>query len=186
MIRSTQAWGWLTAGVLALGLNGIYQDSGAAWVHRSIAEIAAHVEARTAPVLALAAGRAEWFLARTQSTGAQGEAASCRLQSAVARVQGRVAHAQSGMARYEAMSARREAAMARVEERMARVEADRARIEARMAERMRITPALFQDGETSIECPRVRVRVPHVDVNVPTVRVETPDVQVDVAGLGPA
>lgn len=186
-MKSIQEWGWLTAGVLALGLNGIYHDGGgAAWAHRCIERIASRIEVRTGPVLALAAGRAEWFLARTQSTAAQSEATSCRLQSAVASVQGRVVHAQDRAAHFEAMSAREQAAMARVEERMARMEADRARIEARMAERMRITPAIFKDGETSIECPRVRVHVPHVDVNVPTVRVEVPDVQVNVAGLGPA
>ncbi|MGD0760452.1 MAG: hypothetical protein ABR921_16250 [Candidatus Sulfotelmatobacter sp.] len=30
----TQAWAWLTAGVVALGLNGFYHDGGAAWAHR--------------------------------------------------------------------------------------------------------------------------------------------------------
>ncbi len=33
-MKTTQGWGWLTAGVLALGLNGIYHDGGAAWAHR--------------------------------------------------------------------------------------------------------------------------------------------------------
>ncbi len=35
-MKTTQGWGWLAAGVLALGLNGIYQDGGAAWAHRIV------------------------------------------------------------------------------------------------------------------------------------------------------
>ena len=35
-MKNTYAWGWLAAGVLALGLNGIYQDGGAAWAHRAL------------------------------------------------------------------------------------------------------------------------------------------------------
>ncbi|MGB8113306.1 MAG: hypothetical protein WCF22_06015, partial [Candidatus Sulfotelmatobacter sp.] len=65
-MKSTQAWGWLTAGVLGLGLNGIYHDGGAAWIHRCVEQIASRIEARTGPVLALASGRAEWFLAKAQ------------------------------------------------------------------------------------------------------------------------
>src|SRR5258707_14387247 len=32
-MRSNKAWYWLTAGVLALGLNGAYQDGQLGWAH---------------------------------------------------------------------------------------------------------------------------------------------------------
>jgi hypothetical protein len=38
-MKTTQAWGWLAAGVLALGLNGIYHDGGAAWAHRAVGRV---------------------------------------------------------------------------------------------------------------------------------------------------
>jgi hypothetical protein len=40
-MKNAQAWGWLAAGVLALGLNGIYQDGGAAWAHRAVTQVMA-------------------------------------------------------------------------------------------------------------------------------------------------
>src|SRR6267154_536780 len=55
----TEAWGWLAAGVLALGLNGIYQDGGAEWVRRDVDGIIARIADRSEAVLALAAGRAD-------------------------------------------------------------------------------------------------------------------------------
>lgn len=167
-MKSREAWGWLTAGVLALGLNGIYHDGGAAWVHRCADRIASRIEARTSPVLALATGRAEWFLAKAEMTAARGESSSCHVQSAVAHLQGRMAHAQGRFAQFEAMSARQEAAMARME-------ANRARIEARIA-RVRMEPAMFED--VGAHCPRVRVEVPRIAIP----QIDVPNVNVDVSG----
>ncbi len=65
-MKSTQAWGWLAAGVLALGLNGIYQDGGAAWAHRRSDRPDRRSSSRTEAVLALAAGRADWFVAKSE------------------------------------------------------------------------------------------------------------------------
>ena len=57
-----QGWYWLAAGVMALGLNGVYHQGGAEWTHRLVN--------RSAAVVALASGRAERFLgsAREQTT----------------------------------------------------------------------------------------------------------------------
>jgi len=153
-MKTTQAWGWLAAGVLALGLNGFYLDGGAVWAHRAANQLMAGISDRTGGVLALAAGRADWFMAKAETAAARQETASCRLATAMARVQTSLARTQGGMARFEAMSAREEASLARVE-------AERARIESRAA-RVHFTPAVFNAGEISVVCPRVNVRVPQI------------------------
>ena len=65
----TQAWGWLTAAVLAAGLNASYHDGGMQWAHR----IADRVEHNSNAVLALATGHADEFVteARVLSPRAQ-------------------------------------------------------------------------------------------------------------------
>jgi hypothetical protein len=159
-MKSMQGWGWLAAGVLALGLNGIYHDGGAVWARRNVGQVIEQIESRTGPVLALTAGRADWFLTQAKITAAQEQTASCRVATAVARFQTKMARNQTGMARIEEMSAREEAAIARIE-------ANRARIEAQVA-RARFEPAMFN----SVVCPRVRVRVPRVQISAPMVHVD--------------
>jgi hypothetical protein len=145
-MKLTQALVWLTAGVLALGLNGFYHDGGAQFAHRAMDRVAGQVTDRAEAVLALASGRADWFAAKTNMLVARDETSSCRLATAMARYQMRFARAQSGMDRFQAMTAREEAAFARME-------ASRARMEARFAQ-VRFEPANFD-----IECPRVHVSI---------------------------
>ncbi|MFZ1008050.1 MAG: hypothetical protein WAN65_14510 [Candidatus Sulfotelmatobacter sp.] len=159
-MKSIQGWGWLAAGGIALGLNGIYHDGGAAWARRNVGQVIERIESRTGPVLAMATGRADWFLTQAKITAAQEQTASCRAATAVARFQTKLARSETGMARIEEMSAREEAAMARIE-------ANRARIEAQVA-RARFEPAVFD----SVVCPRVRVRVPRVQISAPIVHVD--------------
>lgn len=171
----TQAWGWLAAGVLALGLNGIYQDGGAAWLHRNFDQAIAQVANRSESVLALATGRADWFLAKTNRAAQRNEMTSCRVANAVARaqtklarVQSKVAWAQGGMADFEAMSARHEAALAQLE-------ANRAQMEAQL-EQVRFSPVAFDGEKIRTICPRVRVhvsRMPRINMPAPEVHVET-------------
>ncbi len=175
-MKTTQAWGWLAAGVLALGLNGFYHDGGAVWAHRAVDQGMAGVSERTEGVLALAAGRADWFVAKSKMVAARDETASCRLATALARIQTKIARTQGGMARFEAMSAREEA-------QLARVEAERARIEARVA-RVRFAPAAFNPGGISVVCPRVNVSVPRISIpRSPMVRI--PEIHVEAVGAGP-
>ena len=122
-MKTTQGWGWLAAGVLALGLNGIYHDGGAAWAHRNVDGVMARIVNQSGAVIALASGRADRFVANANLVAARDETASCRLATAVARFQSKMARMQSGMAHFEAMSARQEAALARVEANRARIEA---------------------------------------------------------------
>jgi hypothetical protein len=175
-MKTTQAWGWLTAGVLALGLNGFYHDGGAAWAHRIADQVAEQSEA----VVDLASERVNGFIGRASLVAAREEPASCRLANAVARFQAKIARTQiartqTGVARFEAMSARQEAALARVE-------AQRARIEAQVA-RVRLAPVAFNTGEIPVvSCPRVRVNVPRVTIpRMPTLRIQAPVVRVDLS-----
>jgi capsule polysaccharide export protein KpsE/RkpR len=173
-MKTTQGWGWLAAGVLALGLNGFYHDGGAAWAHR----IANQVVQQSEALVEMASARSDRFMERTSLVVAHNETTSCRLATALARVQTKVARTQNGMAQFEAMSARQEVALARME-------ADRARIQAEVA--VRLAPVAF-DSVTipEVACPRVRVSVPRVSVpRVPVVRIPAPVVQVEMAGDGP-
>ncbi|HTU42847.1 MAG TPA: hypothetical protein VMF10_14150 [Candidatus Aquilonibacter sp.] len=160
-MKSTNAWGWLAAGVLALGLNGIYHDGGSAWAHRVLEPVIGRIAQRTAPVLALASGDAEGFVAETRAAFANNEIASCRWAASLARVESGAAGLQSGFARLQAVSAREEAQFARRQAEMARLEATRARIEARMAS-IRI-PDVKVDVDVPA-CPRIHVNIPRVSI----------------------
>jgi hypothetical protein len=174
-MKTTQAWTWLAAGVMALGLNGFYQDGGAAWAHRAVNVVVAPIVSRSEAVLALATGRADWFFAKANLGAARSETASCKLATAVERVQARMIRSQSGVADFEAMSARREAALARLD-------ANRARIEAQVA-RIRIAPVAFSIPVVS--CPQVRMNLPRVNVPKLRMAIPAPVVRVDVLGAGP-
>jgi hypothetical protein len=171
-MKTTQGWGWLAAGVLALGLNGFYQDGGLARAHEVVDAAIERVADRPGSFVELASERVERFVQNADLVVARDETASCRLAAAMAWFQTEMARTQTGLAHFEAMSARQEAAMARVE-------AERARIEARVA-RVRMMPVAFNTSEIPVvACPRIRVNVPRVRVPrvpmmpAPVVRVET-------------
>jgi hypothetical protein len=174
-MKTTQGWGWLTAGVLALGLNGFYHDGGAAWAHRVANRVAEQSEA----MVDLASERVDGFMGRASVLAVRDETASCRLATAMARFQTRIARTQNGMARFEAMSARQEAALARME-------ANRAGIEAQVV-RARLAPVAFDLVKMPvIDCPRVRVNVPRIKVpKMPMVKIPAPIVNVEMKGAGP-
>jgi hypothetical protein len=183
-MKTTQAWTWLAAGVLALGLNGLYHDGGAAWAHGVADEVVARVTDQTGALVNLASERADRFLKRADLVAARDGNTSCKLASAMARVQEKIVRTQSGMARVEAMSARREAVLARVEANRARIEADVARV--------RLSPVAFNTVEIpEVACPRVHVSVPRIEiprVNIPRprmVRISAPAVRVEMLGDGP-
>jgi len=46
-MKTTQGWGWLAAGVLALGLNGFYQDGGLEIAHRAVEGVVARIADRS-------------------------------------------------------------------------------------------------------------------------------------------
>jgi len=173
-MKTTQAWGWLAAGVVALGLNGFYQDGGAAWAHRAVDSVVERVADRSGALVELASERVDQVTEKANLVATGDEPASCRLASAMARFQTKIAATQAGVAHFEAMSARQEAALARVE-------ANRARIEAQ-AVRVRVAPVAFNALRIPVvACPRVRVNVPRVNVpRMPMIRVPAPMVHVEM------
>jgi len=171
-MKTTQGWGWLAAGVLALGLNGFYHDGGTAWAHRIVDRLADQSQA----LADVASERLGGYMGRANLVAVRDETASCRVATAIARVQTKMARTQNGMARFEAMSGRQEAALARVE-------ANRARIEARV----RLAPVTFNSvAAPVVVCPRVRVNVPRVNVpKLPVIKIPVPVVHVELPGTGP-
>jgi hypothetical protein len=164
-----QGWYWLAAGVMALGLNGVYHDGGAEWAHRLVN--------RSAAVVALASGHSERFLASAQLFSAPEQTLPCRVATAMARFQAGVAH-------FDAMTARQEGRLARLEASRAQLEAGRARMEAQVARLDFASASLNPEFGAAfvpkriklpVICPRVRVDIPRTFVRVPapTVRVET-------------
>jgi hypothetical protein len=163
-----QGWYWLAAGVMALGLNGVYHDGGAEWAHRLVN--------RSAVVVALASGHAERFLA-----SAREQTVLCRVAT---RFQTKMARTQTGFAHFDAMTAQQAAGLARLEANRAQFEAGRARMEAQVARLDFASAALSpefgaafgpQRIKLPVNCPRLRVNIPRTFVRVPapTVRVET-------------
>jgi hypothetical protein len=192
----TQAWGWLIAGIMALGLNGFYQDGGFAWAHRAVNE----VQRSTGAVLALASGRADRFLAQAQWIAERNQTASCPLSNAVTRIQTRItqrmnqrmmadavvdqtamADAQSGFDRIEAMSAREEAQMeanrARREEHRALMQSHLQARLVRLAQLRNVSAMQMVNAQS--RCPRVRVNIPRVEIpRIEIPRVHIPEVHV--------
>src|SRR5580698_2432736 len=128
MAMKTQALGWMAAGVLALSVNGVYQDGGARWVHRAVER----ATLETTGVLALATGRADRFLTEARLLTERDETASCRLGTALARMQTHVARSATQVSRMETLSAQEETQLARFEANQARMEAQVAAKVARL------------------------------------------------------
>jgi hypothetical protein len=172
----TQAWAWLTAGVVALGLNGFYHDGGAEWAHR----VADRISDQSAVVAERASGRAEQFLESAGMVAARSETASCRLSTALARAQNKMARTQNGFARFQtrfqAVSARNGTQVVELEMNQAQLEQ---RVEAQLA-RVSFASAVVNPVQVRVACPRVRVNVPVVriprveipEVNIPEIRVQ--------------
>jgi hypothetical protein len=167
-MKMTQAWGWLTAGVLAAGLNASYHDGGLQWAH----QVADRIEHGSAAALALASGRADQFLTEARLLTVRDETASCPWATTLARVRSRIDRSQAG---WDVMSAREEA-------QLARLEANRARMEAQIAGQtahlriatMDFAPVDFKAIPAPVVCPRIRVSVPRLPmIKAPVIRVET-------------
>ena len=154
-MKTTQAWAWLTAGVLALGLNGIYRDCVAPWAHQFVEQASLRAASGLEPV----STHVDELLARAQNVAARSESRNCRISSGVAQLQRFAAQSHSGVSRMEAMSARQQAQCARLEAARARIEAQVAR--AQFAT-MDLEPMEVNVPEIHVTCPRVRVIAPLV------------------------
>jgi hypothetical protein len=169
--KMTHAWGWLTVGVLAAGMNASYHNGGLHWAH----EIADHVQHNSAAVLALASGNATRFLSEAQALTAKNEKSSCRLASTLARVQSRISGVEQPGYRFEMMSAREES-------QLARLEANRERIEAQVQAQVAFAPVALKAIPAPVVCPRVHVNIPRMPLMKMPV---APEIHIDIPSAGP-
>jgi hypothetical protein len=178
-MKITQAWGWLTAGVLAAGLNASYHQGGLQWAH----EIAGHVQHNSAAVLALASGNADKFLAEVQSRKVRGEAQSCPLAGALSRAEHRISDSDLEVDESEVISLQQEAALARWDANRARIEAKFAAQTARFnLASAAFAPVMAKSFPVPIVCPRVRVNIPRMPmVKIPA----APKIHIDLPSAGP-
>jgi hypothetical protein len=170
----TQAWSWLTAGVVALGLNGFYHDGGAEWAHR----VADRISDQSAVVAERVSGRAQQFLDSAGMVAARSETASCRLSTALARAQSEMARTQNRFANFQAnfqaMSDQQGAQVVELEANQDQLEAQvEQRVEAQLA-RVQFASAVVDPVQVRVVCPRVRVNVPVVRIP----RVSIPEVSI--------
>jgi hypothetical protein len=181
--QMTQAWGWLTAAVLAAGLNASYHDGGLQWAH----QVADRVEHGSAAVLALTSGRADQFLTEARSLTARDETASCPWATMRDRVQSRIDRSMIDQSKIDRSQAGWDLMSAREQAQLARLEANRARMEARIAAQtahIRIAMADFDPVDlraipAPVVCPRIRVNVPRLPM------IKAPVIHVGTTSAGP-
>ncbi len=128
-MRTDKAWYWLAAGVLALGLNGAYQDGQLGWAH-VLADRAAGAVERVSL-------RGEHFLTMAQVMLGREPRAFGRTEAAIERIQNRivcdrVARAQRQMAMVQV---REQLSQARVQQKMAMVQMKMNRVRMMTTER---------------------------------------------------
>jgi hypothetical protein len=158
MNAANKAWYWLVAGVLALGLNGYYQDGGLRPLH----ELAEHT------TIALADARAQFRQVATLAEVTLAERAQARYERPVpavvavtpevipAEAQAQLAQLQGRLGAME--SARAQTRMARFQEMMVRRELHRAQVEL---QNVRLA-VLTDQGRVQVALPRVEIAVPQV------------------------
>jgi len=150
-MRSETAWVWLAAGVMALGINGAYQDGQFAWAHRLADRSAAMVQEVRDQGCRLAA-MAEVIFGHEPSTIA-------RAQDQLARVQDRLSRQQ----------------MDRMQRQMESAQLQIDRAAQRMVVFQQDEPCAhshrFMVQVPEVDVPAVNVRAYVPNVNVPAVRI---------------
>lgn len=175
-MRSNHAWYWLAAGVLALGLNGAYQDGQLGWAHVLVD--------RAAGVVERASMRGQHFLAMAELMLGHTPADFARTEASIQRVQDRIVCDRLAQAQ-------RKMAMARVREQlvqahlqqkmaMAQMKMDRVRmISVERANQFSNCPGFSKVVVDLSDMPRIDLsNLP--DIQVPDIRV------VDVMSASPA
>ena len=167
-MRSEKAWYWLAAGVLALGLNGAYQDGQLSWAH-CLAGRAANMVERAAERGLRFVTMAEVMLGRSPEAFGWAETALSRIQTKA--VSERVVQAQHQIAMAQVRQQFAQDGLRRKLD-LAQMKMDRVRmISVRRAERFRNCPGF----------PRMVVdlpEIPKIDLS------NLPDIQIpDTPGL---
>jgi hypothetical protein len=159
-MTSENAWYWLAAGVLALGLNGAYQDGQFGWVHG----IADH----STEMVEQASMRGLTFVTAAEVMLGRNPASLQRMQGKLACKRIEMAERQIDMAQMQ-----RDLALARVDRQVAKVQVkmDKVRVIA------------IENANRAQKCSgfsRMVVTIPQVELpNIPDVQV--PEIQLSVA-----
>jgi len=168
MKAANQAWYWLAAGVLALGLNGYYQDGGFQGLHRLATGTSLAVNQARAQIGQIAT-LAEMTIADHAQVRCERPAPAV-VAKAVAIPGGTQVRLAQLQERLQTMQAARvQARMARLQEVIARREMQRAQVEIQNG-RIAVLSDQGQVRVTLPPLPRVQVSVPQgpvVDVSEP-------------------
>lgn len=160
MNTTNKAWYWLAAGVLALGLNGYYQDGGLQGLHRLANNVTSTVAESKAEFsqVAMLADVAMSTHARIHCPRATPNAVVAVNAAMPPQAQARLADLQVRLGAMKA--ARVQARVARLQQVMARREMQRAQVELQNG-RLNV---LTNQGQVQIAWPRVEVNVPQAPV----------------------
>lgn len=165
-MASEKAWYWLVAGVLALGLNGAYQDGQFGWVH-GIADRSMDMVDRASMRGQNLVTAAEMMLGHNPEVAGWTGTVLHRMQGKLACKRIQMAERQVNMAQIQ-----RDLATARVDQQLARVQMK--------MDKIRVIAA---DGANRAQkcsgLSRMVVTVPHVEIsNLPDVQIpDLPEVQ---------
>jgi hypothetical protein len=169
-----KGWFWMAAGVLALGLNGAYQDGEFQWVHAA-AQRSVHAIEQASDQASRVIDVAEVMLGRTPASLERTEVALQRVQAKVA------------CKRFE--MAQREMAKAQVQRDLAsaRVDHQLAQMQMKMQMNMDRVRAITIERSSRINCPEmsrvvVMTSVPRIDLsNLPEVHIP----QITIPSIAP-
>jgi hypothetical protein len=166
-MRTEKAWYWLAAGVLALGLNGAYQDGQMGWVHVIVDRAATSVER--------VALRGQHFVAMAEVMLGREPQAFARTQAAIERVQERIACDRIAQAQRHMAMARvgEQLAEAKIERKMAMVQMKMDRVRAmtiNRANRFRNCDGLSKVTVNMPDLSNLNVEMPNIpDIQVPDI-----------------
>jgi hypothetical protein len=173
-MASEKGWYWLAAGVLALGLNGAYQDGQFGWAH-SIAD-------RSLEVVERASGRGMGFVTAAEVMLGRNPAAVGQMEAALGRMQGKMACKRVEMAERRIDLARMQSDLA-----AAQVERQLAKVQMKMDKVRVIAMNRANRARNCSGLSRGVVTVPRVELsNLPGVQMpEMPEIQVPSAPHDP-
>jgi len=166
-MRTEKAWYWLAAGVLALGLNGAYQDGQMGWAHVLVDRAAASVDR--------VALRGQHFVAMAEVMLGREPRVFAHTQAAIERVQERIACDRIAQAqRHMAMArVREQLAEANVQRKMAMVQMKMDHVRAmtiNRANRFRNCDGLSKVVVNMPDLSNMNIEMPNIpDIQVPDI-----------------
>ena len=176
-MASEKAWYWLAAGVLALGLNGAYQDGQLGWAHGLVNHSAEVVEDASIRGLGVLASGEGWR--------GKNPAHSGWMEATLQRVQGKLTCKRIEMAERQIDMAQmqKDLAQARVERQLARVQMKMDKVRVMAIERANRAGKCTGLSHMVVTAPGVGFSN-SVDIEMPEMP-EMPEIQAPSAHHGP-